>query len=133
MNTPISPAVKVALAHINAWSNHDWEKTRVLLAPDVHALVTSTQREFGTKEFAGIDRYMELKTKGAQLVQPGSVEVLSTIGDDKNALILITFKIAMGPAGNLVTMARSILYLLNEDKKIKDERDAFFIMQDSPA
>ena len=55
-----SPAVKVALAHIDAWSHHDWDQTRAMLAPDVHALITSTQREIGTNEFAGIDKYMAL-------------------------------------------------------------------------
>lgn len=38
-------AVAQARAHIAAWSHHDWDKTRQLLAPDVHVLVTSTQHE----------------------------------------------------------------------------------------
>ena len=122
------PAVDVALAHIEAWSQHDWAKTRALLASDVHALVTSTQREIGTVEFTGIDEYMERKVKGAQLVEPGSVQVLSSVGDESTALTLITFKIAMGPGGAIVTMARSCLCLLDENKKIKDERDSFFVL-----
>jgi len=99
-----------------------------MLAPDVHALVTSTQREIGTNEFTGIDKYMELKTKAASLVEPGSVRVLGTVGDEKSALTLVTFRIAMGPNGSLVTMARSCLYLLDENKKIKDERDSLFFL-----
>lgn len=123
-----SPAVKVAVAHIQAWSHHDWDQTRAMLAPDVHALVTSTQRDIGTNEFTGVDKYMELKTKAASLVEPGSVRVLGTVGDKDSALTLITFRIAMGPNGSLVTMARSCLYLLDENKKIKDERDSFFVL-----
>ena len=123
-----SPAVKVALAHIEAWSHHDWDKTRAMLAPDVHALITSTQREIGTNEFTGIDKYMALKTRAASLVEPESVQVLGTVGDEDTALTLIIFKIAMGPNGSLVTMARSCLYLLAENKKIKDERDSFFVL-----
>ena len=123
-----SPAVNVALAHIEAWSHHDWDKTRAMLAPDVHALITSTQREIGTNEFTGIDKYMDLKTRAARLVEPGSVQVLGTVGDENTALTLVTFRIAMGPNGSLVTMARSCLYLLNENKKIKDERDSFFVL-----
>jgi hypothetical protein len=123
-----SQAVKVALAHIDAWSHHDWDKTRAMLATDVHALVTSPQGEIGTNEFTGIDKYMDLKTKAARLVEPGSVQVLGAVGDENNALTLVTFRIAMGPGGSLVTMARSCLYLLNEDKKIKDERDSFFVL-----
>src|SRR5450755_453792 len=92
-----SAAVAIALAHIDAWSRHDWDKTRELLAPDVHALVASTQPQFGGSEFAGIDNYMARKTKGAQLVEPGSVEVLSTIGDHTGALVTIAFRIRLGP------------------------------------
>jgi ketosteroid isomerase-like protein len=123
-----SPAVKIALAHIDAWSRHDWDKTRELLAPDVHALVTSTMPNFGGSEFTGVDKYMELKVKAARLIEPGSVQVIGTIGDEKNALTLVTFRIGMGPGGSMVTMARACLYQLDEKKKIKEERDSFFVL-----
>jgi SnoaL-like domain len=122
------PAVKIALAHIDAWSGHDWDKTKELLAPNVHASVTSTMPNFSTAEFTGIDKYMELKVKAAQLVEPGSVQVIGTVGDESNALTLVTFRIGMGPGGTMVTMARACLLLLDENKKIKEERDAFFIL-----
>ncbi len=121
-----APAVAIARTHIEAWSNHDWEKTRELLAPNVHAVVTGTQRD--TAEFTGIDNYMERKKKGAQLVEPGSAQVISAIGDEKNALILATMRIALGPGGSMVTMARACLYLLDENKKIIEERDEFCIL-----
>lgn len=120
-----SPAVKIALAHIDAWSNHDWDKAKKLLAPNVHAVVTTTQPNLG--EFNGIDDYMEIKVKAAQFIEPGSVQVLSAIGDENNALVTVTFRIGMGVGGVMVTMARSGLYLLDENKKIKEERDSFFI------
>jgi hypothetical protein len=120
-----SPAVAIAIAHIVAWSNHDWDKTKELLAPNVHAVVTTTQPNLG--EFTGIDDYMEIKVKAAQLIEPGSVQVLSAIGDDSNALIMVTFRIGMGPGGAMVTMARTGLYLLDENEKIKEERDSFFV------
>jgi hypothetical protein len=85
-----SPAIKIALAHIDAWSRHDWGKTKELLAPNVLALVTSTQRDLGGNEFTGIDNYMERKIKAAQLVEPGSVRVISTIGDERIALRLMS-------------------------------------------
>jgi hypothetical protein len=50
-----SPAVKIALAHIDAWSRHDWDRTKELLAPNVHALVTTTMPNLGGSEFTGID------------------------------------------------------------------------------
>ena len=121
-----APAVAIARAHIEAWSHQDWEKTRELLAPNVYALVTGTQRD--TAEFTGADNYMGRKKKGAQLVEPGSAQVISAIGDEKNALILATMRIALGPGGSMVTMARACLYLLDENKKIIEERDEFCIL-----
>jgi hypothetical protein len=71
---------------------------------------------------------MALKVKAAQLIEPGSVQVIGTIGDETNALTLVTFRIGIGPGGTMVTMARSCLYLLDENKKIKEERDAFVLL-----
>ena len=92
----------------------------------MHALVTTLQPKPG--EYTGIDNYMEIKVKAAQLIEPGSVQVLSAIGDENNALIMVTFKIGMGPDGAMLTMARTGLYLLDENRKIKEERDSFFIL-----
>ena len=126
MKTQDSTAITIARAHIDAWSHHDWGKTREMLAPNVHALVTGTQRD--TVDFTGIDNYMERKKRGALLVEPGSAQVISAIGDERNALILATMRIALGPGGSMVTMARACLYLLDENKKIKEERDEYFIL-----
>ena len=123
-----TPAVAVARAHIEAWSHHDWEKTRELLAPNVHAVVTTTLPMKATAELTGIDAYMGPKIKAAQLIEPGSVHEISAIGDESNALILITMRIGLGPGGTMVTMARAILYLLDENKKIKEERDEYFVL-----
>ncbi|EFH84597.1 nuclear transport factor 2 family protein [Ktedonobacter racemifer] len=123
-----STAITIARAHINAWSHHDWEKTRELLAPNVHAVVTTTQPMKATAELTGIDAYMEPKIKAAQLIEAGSVHEISAIGDESNALILVTMRIGLDPGGTMVTLARAILYLLDENKKIKEERDEYFIL-----
>ena len=125
-----SPAVAIALAHIDAWTHHDWDKTRELLAADVHAIVASTQAQFGVSgsEFTGVDNYMERKIKGAQLIEPGSVEVLSTIGDLTGAVVTITFRIRLGSGGTMVTMARACAYAIDDNQKIKEERDVFFVL-----
>jgi ketosteroid isomerase-like protein len=125
-----SPAVAIALAHIDAWSRHDWDKTRELLAPDVHALVASTQPQFGGSgsEFSGIDNYMARKTKAAQLIEPGSVEVLSTVGDQTSAVVTVTFRIRLGPGATMVTMARACVYSIDDNQKVKEERDVFFVL-----
>ena len=124
-----SVAVKIALAHVDAWSRHDWIKTKEMLAENIRASVISTMPNFGGGEFTGIDTYMERKIKAAQLVEPGSVQVIGKVGDENNALTLVTFRIGMGPGGAMVTMARSSLYLLDENKKIKEERDSFFLLK----
>ena len=123
-----STAITIARAHINAWSHHDWDKTRELLAPNVHAVVTTTQPMKATAELTGIDAYMEPKIKAAQLIESGSVHEISAIGDESNALVLVTMRIGLGPGGMMVTLARALLYLLDENKRIKEERDAYFIL-----
>ncbi|HEV2656772.1 MAG TPA: nuclear transport factor 2 family protein [Ktedonobacteraceae bacterium] len=128
MKTQDATAITIARAHINAWSHHDWEKTRELLAPDVHAVVTTTQPTKAPAELTGIDAYMGPKIRAAQLIEPGSVHEISAIGDERNALILVTMRIGLGPDGTMVTMARAILYLLDENKKIKEERDGYLIL-----
>jgi SnoaL-like domain len=128
VTTQTPTAIRVARAHIDAWTHHDWGKTRELLAPDVHASVTSTQAHVSAAELSGIDAYMEPKIKAAQLIEPGSVCELVAIGDERNALIVVTFRIGLGPGGTLVTMARSCIYLVDENGKIKEERDAFYVM-----
>src|SRR5271166_2042506 len=42
---------------------------------------------------------MELKVKAASLIDPGSVQVIGTIGDESNALTLVAFRIGIGQAG----------------------------------
>ena len=111
MKTQTSTALSVARAHIDAWSHHDWGRTRELLAPDVHDSVTSTQENFGAAELTDVDAYMEPKIRAARLIEPGSVREIAVFGDEHNAAILLTFRIGIGPGGTLVTMARSCLYL----------------------
>jgi ketosteroid isomerase-like protein len=136
MTTKDSPAVAVALTHIDAWSHHDWDKTRELLAPDVHAVGASTQPQFGGsggREIIGSDEYMAVKARVAQLVEPGTVQVLSTVGDQTGAVVTVTFGIALGPGGTMVTMARACLYLIDDNRKIADERDIFFVLSEVSA
>lgn len=122
-------AMAIALEHIEAWCRHDWDKTKAMLAPDVHASVTNTQPGFArTVEFTGAEGYMVRKVKGAQLIEPGSLKVVSTFGDETIALILVTFKIGLGPGGAMVTMVRSCLYSLDESDKVKEERDEFLVL-----
>lgn len=123
-----STAVSIARAHIYAWSHQDWEKTRELVAPNVHVAATSTQPTLPAGEASGIDNYMERLIKTVEVIEPGSVQVISAIGDEKNALVLETLRIGLGPGGTMVTLARASLYLLDENKKIIEERDEFCVL-----
>ncbi len=38
-----SPAVTIAHAHVEAWTNHDYDTARGGLAPDVRVTATTTQ------------------------------------------------------------------------------------------
>ncbi|HSW98015.1 MAG TPA: hypothetical protein VLF89_09385, partial [Candidatus Saccharimonadales bacterium] len=96
--------------------------------PDVHALVTSTQPGRPTAELTGIDAYMQPKIKVASLIEPGSIEEISAIGDERNALIVVTFRIGLGQDRAMVTMVRACIYLIDENKKIKEERDMFYML-----
>ena len=125
-----SPAVKISLAHIDARSHHDWDTMRAFLAPAVHAVVTTTHPNFRCSEFSGVDTYMQRKVKGAQLVEPGSVRIISTIGDASNAMILMTMRIGLGSNEKMVTMARACLATLDEFEKIKGESDQFFVLSE---
>src|SRR5919201_6205760 len=99
-----SPAVAVARAHAEAWSNHDWEGARRSLAPDVHVQATSTQPMMAPTDLTGIDDYMDGLVKFAQAVVPGSARVIASLGDERNSLILLTVKAAFGPGGAVVTL-----------------------------
>jgi hypothetical protein len=128
MKTQDSTAITIARAHINAWSHQDWEKTRELVAPNIHVVATTTQPMLPSGEASGIDNYMERLIKTTPLIEPGSVQVISAIGDERNALVLETLRIGLGPGGTMVTLARASLYLLDENEKIIEERDEFCVL-----
>jgi hypothetical protein len=72
-----SPAVAVARAHVEAWSNHDFDAARDGLAADVKVDVTSTDGVMPETRSTGIDDYMKGLTEFAQGVVPGSQRVIA--------------------------------------------------------
>ena len=123
---PDSPAVALARAHAEAWSNHHWDAVRQMLAPDVHVTSTTTQPFPKPTDTTGADAYMEGLTAFAQAVEPGSAKVLASLGDERNSLIMLTVRAALGPGGPRVTVPAARLALLDEDNKIKAEQVVFF-------
>jgi hypothetical protein len=125
-----SRAVALARAHAEAWSNHDWDKARKMLAPDVHVTATSTQPIMNPTDLTGVDDYMDGLIKFAQAIEPGSAQVLASAGDDRNSLILVTVRAAFGPDGAKVTIPAARLAQFDENDKIKKEQVVFFAIPD---
>jgi hypothetical protein len=71
---------------------------------------------------------MVARGRGLEDAERGSVEVLSAIGDERDALITIKMRIGLGPGGTMVTMASACLY--GVDEKIKKERHQFFVLSE---
>ena len=126
-STTEAPAVAIARAHVQAWSNHDFDTARSALAPDVHVTATTTQPMPPRTDLIGADDYMVGLTQLAQAVVPGSLRILSSTGDDRNALLMLTVEVDFG-AGK-VTSPGARLYLLDDDNKIKTEHVIFYAAQ----
>jgi SnoaL-like domain len=121
-----SPAVAVARAHAEAWSNHEWDEARKRLATDVHVTATTTQPIMKGTDLTGIEDYMRGLIEFAQAVVPGSARVIASVGDERNSLIMLTVQAALGPGGATMTLPAARLALLDENDKIKDEQVVFF-------
>ena len=125
-----SPALAVARAHVEAWSNHDFDTARGMLAPDVHVTATSTTPGLPRTDLSGVDSYMKGLIAYAQPIVSGSVKILATTGDDRNALLLLTLTMAGGPFGEGTTAPCARLYLIDNNGKIKIEQVVFYLAQD---
>jgi SnoaL-like domain len=120
-----SPAVAIARAHIQAWSNHDFATARDGLAPDVRVTASTTQPMPPPTDLTGVDDYMTGLTQFAQAVIPGSLRVIASAGDERNALITLSVEVNFG-AGK-TTLFGSRLYLLDDSQKIVTEQVIFYV------
>ena len=125
-----SPAAALARAHAEAWSNHNWDMARNMLAPHIHVTATTTQTIMNPTNRTGIDEYMDGLIKFAQAVEPGSARVIAVVGDEQNSLILVTVRGAFGPDGAKVTLPAARLATWDEKQKMTQERVIFFALSD---
>lgn len=112
-----SPAVAIARAHLEAWTNHDLDTARANLAEDV-------QFYSPPANFVGIDEYMDAPRGLAQFarqVVPGSLRIIAATGDERNALIMYEVSTEGGPLGSK-SFPSAQTWLLDEHGKIKVER-----------
>jgi hypothetical protein len=120
-----SPSVEVARAHIDAWSNRDWDAARAGLASGVHVVVASTNPELPVTDTVGADEYMTGLQFWVSAITPGSVKELAALGDDNNALVLMTVEADFG--FGKVTSPGARMYLFDDDNKIAVEKVLFFL------
>jgi hypothetical protein len=126
---PEASAITVARAHVEAWGNHDFDTARGMLAPDVHVTVTSSNPALPHTDLTGADSYMEGLIAYAQPIVAGSVKVLASTGDDRNALLLLTLTMAGGPFGTGTTAPCARLYVI-DNGRIQTEQVIFYLAQD---
>lgn len=119
-----SPAVTVASAHVEAWSNHDFDAARNALALDVKVTATTTLPIMKATDLTGADNYMFGLQQFAEAVVPGSARIINSVGDERNALLTLTVEADLGAGKMILPAAR--LYLLNDDNKIQAEQVIFF-------
>jgi len=122
-----SPAVAIARAHVEAWGRHDFDTARSMLAPDVRVRVTTTAPYPPDTDLTGAEAYMEGLRAYAGPVVPGSVRVLASTGDDRNALLLLSLTMAGGPFGEGTTAPCARLYLTDDNGKITAEQVVFYL------
>src|SRR5438132_13977847 len=112
-----SRAVALARAHLDAWTNHDFDTVRTTLAQDVQFYSPAAN-------LVGIGEYMDAPrglTQFARQVVPGSLRVIAATGDDRNALIMYEVSTEGGPLGSKVFPSAQT-WLLDDNEKIKVER-----------
>ena len=78
-------------------------------------------------DLSGADNYMVGLTQFAQAVVPGSLKVIASTGDERNALLMLTVEVDFGAGKATLPTAR--LYLLDDDQKIKKEHVIFYAAQ----
>ena len=122
-----SPAVAIARAHVEAWSSHDFDTARSMLADDVKVTAMSTDPAIPQTDLTGASDYMAGLVAYVQPIVPGSVRILASTGDEHNALLTLAVTMAGGPFGAGATAPCARLYRLDDNNKIKTEQVIFYV------
>lgn len=119
-------AVRVARAHVDAWSHHDFTTARSMLAPNVHVLVTSTQLRYPNTNLTGINDYMLGLREFARSVVSGSARIAQSIGNTHDALLVVIAK-AHFASGGPQTVVAARMYRVSDAGKIEEEHVVFYV------
>ena len=112
-----SKAVVLARAHLEAWTNHDLDTARRNLAANVQFFSPASH-------LVGIEEYMDAPrglVQFARQVVPGSLRVIASMGDERNALIMYQVDTEGGQIGSK-TFPSAQTWVLDDDGKIQVER-----------
>ena len=132
-----APAVKIARAHLEAWTNHDFHTARAGLRPDVKLTIITTQPRPQTLELNGVDDYMKGLASSARFAVPGSLRIAASTGDERNAMLMLTYLVDFG-SGNETdfgagawkgqwTLSVARLYRLDDNAKIEAEHVTYYM------
>ena len=120
-----STAVGLALAHVQTWSDRDWDAARAALGSNVHVTVTTTNPALPVTDATGPDDYMVGLETWAGAIVPGTLQVLNAVGDDRNALVTFSVEVNFGFGPTPSAGAR--LYLFDDEEKIAAEQVVFYL------
>ncbi|MBV8997925.1 MAG: nuclear transport factor 2 family protein [Solirubrobacterales bacterium] len=121
-------AVAIARAHVEAWSNHDYDAARTGLADGVHVVATTVDPMLPKVDLTGVEDYMRGLQEFAQAVVAGTTTVDVSYGDDTRALLQVTSRVKFGPDAPEMTLPGARLYRLDENQKIAEEHVIFFAL-----
>jgi hypothetical protein len=127
--TSDSRAVKLARAHVKAWSNQDFDTARAGLAGSVTVTTSSTNPDLPRTDLVGVEDYMDGLILFARPIVPGSTRVTDSVGDEQYALLMLTTKVDGPPYGKL-TINSARMYRFDEDDKIAAEQVIFYAVPD---
>ena len=122
-----SAAVAAARAHVEAWGKRDYVAAREALADDVWVSVIAADPNFPKTDLNGVEAYLEQVVQFKDAVVPGSTEVVESVGDDKQALLMVNSKVKFGPETPEMDARSARMYVLDDDGKIKIEHVIFFL------
>ena len=127
-----SQAAAVGRVRVVAFTNRKWEEARSLLADGVQYTLLTTAPGMpaldnkGIYENVGIENFMRDLSRNPDFIIPGSSRIISSMGDDQRALLVVIFDSPLGPNAGKNKFVAARHYLIDEEKKIKTEQVILF-------